>query len=106
MGALQVDISLKTYSLTFDEPHFSCYRNGIDVSFNQGDQIIIQQTSSPKPGSLILVELLDQVRLCRYEVIHGNEYIFPPLDVDPSKYQEIILGQVIDSVRLKNWLSF
>lgn len=106
MGALQTSTNLKTYSLSYDEPHFSCFRSGVEVNFRQGDQIIIQETRNPKPGSLILVALPEQVRLCRYEVISGNEYIFPPLDVDPSLYKDIILGQVIESVRLSDWLSF
>jgi SOS-response transcriptional repressor LexA len=98
------DISLKTYTLTQDEPIMGSVRSGIQINFQAGDQLFVHETQSPTPGSLIVVKIQNLIRLCRFEKIHGNDYIFPPLGVDPSEYPEYILGQVIDRVRLSNWL--
>lgn len=105
MEAQELNQNLKTYTLTFDEPHLSSRRLGLEVSFRAGDQIIVVPTKTPRPGSLVIVRVPSGVRLCRFEKIYGNDYLFPPVGVDPSCYGEIILGQVVDHVRISKWLT-
>ncbi|HXH32750.1 MAG TPA: hypothetical protein VNJ01_18265 [Bacteriovoracaceae bacterium] len=105
MEALQIDSNLKTYSLSFDEPHMSFMRKGIEVVFKAGDLIIIKETSSPIPG-LVLVSTPSAIRLCRYEIISGAGSIFPPLSVPREDLGMVILGQVTEHIRLSKWISF
>ena len=105
MEAHKINQHLKTYSLTFDEPLLSSIRNGLDISYKAGDQIIVDLTQDPTPGSLVLVQIESNFRLCRYECIHGNQYLFPPLEIDPSQYPEAIVGEVVEHVRIKKWLT-
>ena len=106
MEMSQENLLLKTYTLTQDEPIMGFVRNEIQINFQEGDQIVVRTTKTPGPGSLIVVKLGETVRLCRYEKIHGNDYIFPPIEADPSVYPQIIIGQLVDHVRLKNWIRF
>ena len=105
MEAYQIEQNIKSFTLTVDEPHLSSTRQGVEVNYKSGDQVIVSLTKAPTPGSLVLVEMDNLVRLCRYEKIYNNEYLFPPLSIDPSRYQDVIKGQVIDHVRIKKWLS-
>ena len=105
MEVQQIEQNLKTFTLSVDEPHLNCIRNGAEITFKAGDLIIVAQTSSPRPGSLVIVQVDDIIRLCRYENIQGNSYLFPPLDIDPSSYRDVIQGQLVDQVRISNWLS-
>lgn len=94
------NINHKTFTLSQDEPILGSIRNERQVSFQAGDQLLVEVTNTPMPGTLIAVKVNNQIRLCRFEKIHGNDYIFPPIDVDPSKYSQVIIGQLIDHVRL------
>lgn len=105
MKANQTGHNLKTFTLSLDEPHLSSVRRDIVVTYKAGDQMIISPTDKLSPGSLVLVSFQDSIRFCRYERIHENDYLFPPLGIDPSKYNEVILGQVIDHVRIGKWPS-
>ena len=105
MEAYKIDQNIKSYSLTVDEPHLSSYRRGEDITYQAGDQVIVSITKTPAPGSLVLVNKGHENRLCRYENINGHPYLFPPLEIDPSDYKEAVVGQVIDHVRIKKWLS-
>ena len=96
---------LKTFTLSVDEPHLSSIRNGEPVNYQAGDQIIISVTKNPTPGSLVLVIKGKENRLCRYEMIHGNRYLFPPLEIHPHLYKDVILGQLVEHVRISKWLT-
>lgn len=93
MEALQITQNIKTYSLSFDEPHMSFTRNDREIVFKEGDQILVDDSSDVKPG-LILVSTSLGIRLCRYEFNNGVGALFPPLDV--LNQSCLILGQVID----------
>lgn len=103
MEALQLESNLKTYSLSCDEPHMSSMSGGRHITFNQGDQMVVIDSPFVKPG-LILVSTSLGIRLCRYELKNGEGILNPPLNV--LNHSCIILGQVVDHIRLSRWISF
>ncbi len=103
MEALQLESNLKTYFLSCDEPHMSSMSGGHPITYNQGDQMVIINSPIVKPG-LILVSTSLGVRLCRYELKNGEGTLNPPLNV--LNQSCIILGQVVDHIRLSRWISF
>ena len=105
MEAYQQDTYLRTFSLSVDEPNLSYTRQGLEHTFRAGDQMIVELTDSPRPGGLVLVDFENQVRLCRFESIHGNDFLFPPVNVPPSLYKKVIIGQVIEHVRIQQWFA-
>lgn len=105
METVNQEENIKSYSLTVDEPHLSSTRNGVEISYKAGDQIIVNTSRPLISGCLVLVTIEGEHRLCRYEKIYGNEFLFPPISGDPSCYREIIVGPVVDHVRISKWLT-
>jgi SOS-response transcriptional repressor LexA len=103
MEAIQLDSNFKTYFLSCDEPHMSSMSAGYPITYNQGDQIVVDNSKDVKPG-LILVSTSLGIRLCRYEIKSGEGVLSPPLNV--LNQSCIILGQVVDHIRLSKWISF
>jgi hypothetical protein len=104
MEAYNIEQNIKSFSLSVDEPHLSCVRNGMNVTYRAGDQIIVSLTKTPLPGCLVLIKTKTEYRICRFEKNYNNVFLFPPMELSPEHYQEIILGQVIDHVRICQWL--
>ena len=103
MEVLQATPNHRIYQLSFDEPHMCFTRDGLEVDFKQGDQLIVCDSEDIKPG-LVLVSTSVGVRLCRFEFNNRTGALLPPLNV---LYQScLILGQVVEHIRLNRRMSF
>lgn len=101
MEAYQIDTSFKTYTLSSDEPIMGYTKRNLEINFKAGDQIIVSTFGTLRSGSLVLIDCGGQISLRRFEKISGIESVFPPV----QNQSHIILGEVVDHVRLSKWFS-
>ena len=69
------------------------------MGFKKNDEIVVSLTDSPAPGSLVVLQMNDMYSVARYENIDNNQYLWPPVGVETSRYREIILGQALELIR-------
>lgn len=69
------------------------------MGFKKNDEIVVSLTDSPVPGSLVVLQMNDMYSVARYENIDNNQYLWPPVGVETSRYREIILGQALELIR-------
>lgn len=69
------------------------------MGFKKNDEIVVSLTTAPSPGSLVVLQMDDQFSVARYENIDNNQYLWPPVGVETSRYQDIILGQALELIR-------
>jgi hypothetical protein len=69
------------------------------MGFKKNDEIVVSLTDSPAPGSLVVLQMNNMYSVARYENIDNNQYLWPPVGVETSRYREIILGQALELIR-------
>ncbi len=103
MESIQTTSDPKIYKLSCDEPHMSFTRDGLEIDFKQGDELVVSDSEDVRPG-LVLVSTSMGIRLCRYELNNGSGSLLPPLN---DLYQScLILGQVVEHIRLNRRMTF
>lgn len=69
------------------------------MGFKKNDEIVVSLTSSPTPGSLVVLNMNNQYTVARYENIDNNQYLWPPVGIETAKYPDIIFGEAIELIR-------
>ena len=69
------------------------------MGFKKNDEIVVSLTTTPAPGALVVLKMNDQFSVARYENIDNNQYLWPPVGVETSRYDEIIFGQALELIR-------
>ena len=105
MTEFTVNNPYKRFVLSQDEPSLGYCRNSESITFNKGDLVIVEAGSALTSGSIVMIDSRGTRKLCRYEVIHGNKYLWPPpLGTDPLSYESLIVGKVVEHISLSKWL--
>ena len=69
------------------------------LGFKKNDEVVIDLSKPPVPGSLVIIFNEGDYQICRYEKIDGTVQLWPPKGISPDKYQDLILGQAIELSR-------
>lgn len=80
----------KTIKLTQDD---------LLMGFKKDDEIVVSLTSKPRPGSLVVLHMNDHFSVARYENIDNNKYLWPPVSIETTRYDEIIYGEALELIR-------
>lgn len=69
------------------------------MGFKKNDEIVVELTTSPRAGALVVLHVNEEFSVARYENIDNNQYLWPPVGIDTARYPEIIYGEAIELIR-------
>lgn len=69
------------------------------MGFKKNDEIVVGLTTAPMSGSLVVLYMNDQFSVARYENIDNNQYLWPPIGIETSRYKDVIMGQALELIR-------
>jgi SOS-response transcriptional repressor LexA len=69
------------------------------MGFRKNDEIVVRLTKEPRPSSLVVLNVNEEYSVARFEKIDDRPYLWPPMKLATSRFQEIIFGEAIELIR-------